>query len=259
MSVRVESLTAGYGKAPVLHDISLEIESGRICALIGRNASGKTTLMRCINGILKPSKGSVFVSDREILAMKRVEIARLISLVPQGNYSPFQFTCLEIVLMGGVSRIKSWSAPCRKEKQRAEEICAEVGVIDLVDRPFNCLSGGQKQLIMLARALHQDSPVMLLDEPNAHLDFPNQHRMMGLMRRFVKERGVTALITLHDPNLALNYSDDVVMLKDGRVVAAGPTELLLDEVHLHEVFGEEIMVEKTVSGNHVVVPRNSAG
>jgi iron complex transport system ATP-binding protein len=258
MPVRVEGLTAGYGNIKVLHDISVEIGSGRICALIGRNGSGKTTLMRCINGILKPSKGSISVSGREIRQMKRDEVARLISLVPQGNYSPFQFSCLEMVLMGGASRIKPWSAPCAKEKRRAQEICREVGVADLVDRPFNCLSGGQKQLIMLARALHQDSPVMLLDEPNAHLDFPNQHRMMGMMRRFVKERGVTALITLHDPNLALQYSDDVVMLKDGRVVAAGPTELLLDDVHLHELFGAEIMVERTVSGTPVVVPRNPA-
>ncbi len=259
MSVRVEGLTAGYGNKDILHDISLEIGSGRICALIGRNASGKTTLMRCINGILKPSKGSISVSGKEIRQMKRDEIARLISLVPQGNYSPFQFSCLEIVLMGGASRIKPWSGPCANEKRRATEICCEVGVADLVDRPFNCLSGGQKQLVMLARALHQDSPVMLLDEPNAHLDFPNQHRMMGLMRRFVKERKVTALITLHDPNLALHYSDDVVMLKDGAVVAAGPTAVLLDDVHLQEVFGAEIMVERTVSGTHVVVPRNPAG
>ena len=259
MSVRVEGLTAGYVCMPVLHGVSLEIGSGRICALLGRNGSGKTTLMRCINGILKPAKGSISVSGREIRQMKRAEIARLISLVPQGNYSPFQFSCLEIVLMGGASRIKPWSGPCANEKRRAKDICCEVGVADLVDRPFNCLSGGQKQLVMLARALHQDSPVMLLDEPNAHLDFPNQHRMMGLMRRFVKERGVTALITLHDPNLALHYSDDVVMLKDGIVVAAGPTEVLLDDVHLQEVFGAEIMLERTVSGTHVVVPRNSAG
>jgi len=259
MSVRVKGLTAGYGNMPVLQDVSLEIGSGRICALIGRNGSGKTTLMRCINGILKPAQGSISVSGREIRQMKRAEIARLISLVPQGNYSPFQFSCLEIVLMGGASRIKPWSGPSANEKRRAKEICCEVGVADLVDRPFNCLSGGQKQLVMLARALHQDSPVMLLDEPNAHLDFPNQHRMMGLMRRFVKERGVTALITLHDPNLALHYSDDVVMLKDGMVVAAGPTAVLLDDVHLQEVFGAEIMVERTVSGTHVVVPRNPAG
>ena len=179
MPVRVDGLTAGYGDTTVLHDISLEIGSGRICALLGRNGSGKTTLMRCINGILKPVRGSISVAGREIRRMKRVEIARLISLVPQGNYSPFQFSCLEMVLMGGASRIRPWSAPGAKEQRRAKEICAEVGVADLVDWPFNCLSGGQKQLVMLARALHQDAPIMLLDEPNAHLDFPNQHRMMG--------------------------------------------------------------------------------
>lgn len=255
MSVRVNGITAGYGNTVVLHDISVEMAAGRICALIGRNGSGKTTLMRCINGILKPITGTITVSSREIRSMKRDEIARLISLVPQGNYSPFQFTCLEIILMGGVSRIKPWSSPCAKEKRRALEICREVGVAGLAERPFNCLSGGQKQLIMLARALHQDSPVMLLDEPNSHLDFPNQHMMMGLMRRFVRERGVTALITLHDPNLALQYCDDVVMLREGRVVAAGPTAEMLDDTHLREVLGAGIVVERTVSGGWVVVPR----
>lgn len=255
MSVRVNGITAGYGNTVVLHDISVKMAAGRICALIGRNGSGKTTLMRCINGILKPLAGTISISGREISSMKRDEIARLISLVPQGNYSPFQFSCLEIILMGGASRIKPWSAPCAKEKQRALGICREVGVADLAERPFNCLSGGQKQLIMLARALHQDSPVMLLDEPNSHLDFPNQHMMMGLMRRFVRERGVTALITLHDPNLALQYCDDVVMLRAGRVVATGPTAKMLDDAHLREVLGAGIMMEMTVSGNRVVVPR----
>jgi iron complex transport system ATP-binding protein len=255
MSVLVEGITAGYGNTVVLHDVSVEMVAGRICALIGRNGSGKTTLMRCINGILKPVKGTVSVSDREIRSMKRNEIARLISLVPQGSYSPFQFSCLEIILMGGASRIKPWSAPCPKEKQRALEICREVGVFDLKDRAFNCLSGGQKQLIMLARALYQDSPVMLLDEPNSHLDFPNQLIIMGLMRRFVRERGVTAVITLHDPNLVLQYCDDVAMLREGRVVAAGPTAEILDDGHLREVLGAGIMVERTASGRRVVMPR----
>ncbi|MEZ4598473.1 MAG: ABC transporter ATP-binding protein [Syntrophotaleaceae bacterium] len=254
MSVRVDGMTAGYGNSLVLHDVSVAMAAGRICALIGRNGSGKTTLMRCINGILKPVRGTIAVSGREIRTMKRDEIARLISLVPQGNYSPFEFSCLEIILMGGASRLKPWSAPCAREKRRALGICGEVGISDLVHRPFNCLSGGQKQLIMLARALHQDAPVMLLDEPNSHLDFPNQHMMMGLMRRFVRERGVTALITLHDPNLALQYCDDVVMLRQGRVVAAGPMAEILDDVHLREVLGEGIRMERTQSGSRVVVP-----
>jgi iron complex transport system ATP-binding protein len=256
VSVRVDGLTAGYGNSPVLHEVAAVLAAGRSCALIGRNGSGKTTLMRCINGILKPTKGTISVSGREIRSMKRDEIARLISLVPQGNYSPFQFSCLEIILMGGAARIKPWSAPCAGERLQALEICREVGIVELAERPFNSLSGGQKQLVMLARALHQDAPVMLLDEPNSHLDFPNQHMMMGLMRRFVRERGVTALITLHDPNLALQYCDDVVMLREGRVITAGPTAEILDDIHLQEVLGPGILMERTASGGRVVVPRN---
>ncbi len=258
MSVRVEGLTAGYGNVTVLHAVRLEIESGRICALIGRNGSGKTTLMRCINGFLKPSKGKISVSGKDISLLRRNDLAGLISLVPQGNYSPFMFSSLEMVLMGGATRVKPWAAPGADEKSRAVAVCRAVGVAELADKPFNCLSGGQKQLIMLARALHQDAPVMLLDEPNSHLDFSNQHRMMGLMRRVVKERGVTALITLHDPNLALYYSDDVVLLKEGRVVAAGPTGEIMDDRHLADTLGDNVKLDRTLSGERVVVPRNVA-
>jgi iron complex transport system ATP-binding protein len=258
MSVDVAGLTAGYGNITVLHDIRLEIASGRICALIGHNGSGKTTLMRCINGLLKPSEGKISVSGREISRMRRYEIARLISLVPQGSHSPFQFSAREMVLMGGATRVKAWAAPCALERRRADQVCGEVGVADLADTPFNNLSGGQKQLVMLARALYQDAPVILLDEPNSHLDFSNQHKMMGLIRRFVKERGVTALISLHDPNLALYYSDDVVMLKKGRVVAAGPAVEIMDDIHLREAIGVNLMLDRTASGVRVVVPRNIA-
>jgi iron complex transport system ATP-binding protein len=259
MSVRIEGLTAGYDDGTVLHDIRLEIGSGRICALIGRNGSGKTTLMRCINGFLKHSKGSISVSGRDISRLRRNDLAGLISLVPQGSCAPFMFSCIEMVLMGGATRVKPWSSPCAEEQRRALVVCRDVGIVDLADTPFNCLSGGQKQLVILARALHQDAPVMLLDEPNSHLDFPNQHRMMGLIRRVVKERGVTALITLHDPNLALYYSDDVVMLKEGRVVASGPTGEIMEDRHLMAVLGDNVMLDRTLSGNRVVVPRNVNG
>jgi len=256
MSVEINGLTAGYGSVSVLHDISVEIGAGRICALIGHNGSGKTTLMRCINGLLKPSKGKITVSGRDISRMRRNEMARLISLVPQGGHSPFQFSSLEMVLMGGATRVKPWASPCAVERRLAADVCREVGVAELADTPFNTLSGGQKQLVMLARALYQNAPVMLLDEPNSHLDFSNQHKTMGLMRRFVKERGVTALISLHDPNLALSYADDAVMLKQGRVVAAGPAAEVMDDEHLREAIGGNLMLDRTVSGVRVVVPRD---
>jgi iron complex transport system ATP-binding protein len=190
--------------------------------------------------------------------MRRNEMARLISLVPQGGHSPFQFSSLEMVLMGGATRVKPWASPCAVERRLAADVCREVGVAELADTPFNTLSGGQKQLVMLARALYQNAPVMLLDEPNSHLDFSNQHKTMGLMRRFVKERGVTALISLHDPNLALSYADDAVMLKQGRVVAAGPAAEVMDDEHLREAIGGNLMLDRTVSGVRVVVPRDIA-
>lgn len=256
MSVEIAGLTAGYGSRTVLHDVGVKIAEGRICALIGHNGSGKTTLMRCINGLLKPAQGRIAVSGRDISRLRRDEIARLISLVPQGGHSPFQFSSLEMVLMGGAVRVKPWASPCAAERRRALEVCREVGTAELADTSFNNLSGGQKQLVMLARALYQDAPVMLLDEPNSHLDFSNQHRTMGLMRRFVKERGVTALISLHDPNLALYYADDVVMLRQGRVVAMGEAGALLDDSHLRAAIGDNLMLDTTLSGVRVVIPRD---
>ena len=256
MSVQVEKLTAGYGKEPVLRDISLAVREGCLCGLIGRNGSGKTTLMRCINAILKPSQGRVIVSGKEIAKLSRNRLARLISVVPQGSFSPFPFSTYEMILMGGVARIRSWQSPGPEEKKRVWQVCEDVGISAFAYAPFNHLSGGQKQLVMLARALYQDAPVMLLDEPNSHLDFCNQHRMMDLVHEIVKSQNKTALITLHDPNLALHYCDEVVMLKEGRVIVSGATEDMIVNDNLKATLGENVKRDTTMSGLAVVVSRN---
>lgn len=255
MSLAIETLSAGYGATPVLHDITLKVEEGGICALMGRNGSGKTTLLRCINAILKPKHGGVLAFGQDVSRLSRMEIARLISLVPQSTSTAFPFTCREMILMGAVARVKAWSAPGRKEAATAMEVLREVGIEELGNRPFNQLSGGERQLVMLARALFQNTPIMLLDEPNAHLDFSNQHRMMEIMRAVVKRRGATALISLHDPNLALHYCDHVAMLKKGRLVAYGPTGAVMEEKTLREVLGENIRTETTMGGHTVVLPK----
>jgi iron complex transport system ATP-binding protein len=255
VNLSVENISAGYSKVPVLKDVSLKVEQGNICALMGRNGSGKTTMLRCINAVLKPTRGRVMADGRPIDSLSRIEIARLISLVPQGVQAAFSFSCLEMILMGSAARISAWSAPGKKEASKAMEILDEVEIPELAHRSFNQISGGERQLIMLARALFQDAPIMLLDEPNSHLDFSNQHRMMGLMRDVVKKRGVTALISLHDPNLILHYCDQVVMLKDGRVIAHGPTDDVMGNETLRIVLGENIQLDHTVHGFRVVTPR----
>lgn len=257
MSLAVENIGAGYNRIPVLKNVSLKVEPGTVCALMGRNGSGKTTILRCINAILKPTHGRVEANGRDVRSLSRIEIARLISLVPQGITAAFSFSCLDMILMASAARIRAWSAPGKREISKALEILDEVGIPALAHRSFNQLSGGERQLVMLARALFQDAPIMLLDEPNSHLDFSNQHRMMRLVRDMVKKRGATALITLHDPNLTLHYCDQAVMIKEGRVVAHGPTEEVMENDILRFVLGENIQLDRTVLGFRVVTPRNS--
>jgi iron complex transport system ATP-binding protein len=255
VSLVIEHLSAGYNGIPILKDISLNVGKGNICALMGRNGSGKTTLLRCINAILKPMNGRAIVNGRDVQRISRMEIARSISLVPQGIYSAFSYSCLEMILMGAVSRIRAWSAPGNIEKRKAMDILGEVGIEPLAHRPFNHLSGGERQLVMLARALFQDAPVMLLDEPTSHLDFSNQHRIMKLTRELVKRRGVTALLSIHDPNLTLYYCDEVAMLKEGQIIAFGSAAEVMKDSILQQTLGENIQTDVTIHGLAVVTPR----
>jgi iron complex transport system ATP-binding protein len=233
----------------------MEIGSGRFCALLGPNGSGKTTLMRCINSILKPEQGKVQLMNKDVAALNRPQIAKLVSFVPQSSHTVFAYSCLEMVLMGGVSRLKMWKVPGPQEQQKARQVCDEIGIGAWADGHFNQLSGGQQQMVMLARALYQETPIMLLDEPSSHLDFANQHKVMGLIRKAVKVRGVTALITLHDPNLALHYCDEVIVLKQGRIIANGLSEEILNDNVMQVTFGDNIQVDDTSRGKRVIVPK----
>jgi iron complex transport system ATP-binding protein len=255
----VDSLVAGYGETQVLHGVDLVVEEGQVCALLGRNGCGKTTLLRCINAILSPRSGSVRVREQEVRHLSRPQIAGLISMVPQSATTVFASTCLEMVLLGETPRLRVWSSPGKSARRRARQVLAEIGIEHLAERPFTELSGGERQLVLLARAFFQDTPVMLLDEPTSHLDFCNQHRVMHLMRRTAKMRGVTVLVTLHDPNLAFYYCDCVAMLRDGRVVAQGPTGRVMKDENLRQVYGDNIKTDITSVGLPVVIPRSCVG
>ncbi len=255
MNLRVEDISAGYGKIPVISRISMSVAPGRICALMGRNGSGKTTLLRCINGVLPITGGHIHILGTDIRTLDRHEIARRVSVVPQMTFSPFSFSCLDMVLMAGASRIRAWSAPSTKEKQKAFQAMAETGIDHKAHKDFNTLSGGERQLVMLARGLFQDTPIMLLDEPTAHLDFANQHRIMALMREAARRRNMTVVITLHDPNLTHHYCDDAVLIHEGRVRTKGETGLILNDQVLAGVLGDNIQCDVTQKGVFVVVPR----
>ncbi len=255
MNLSVKNLCAGYGKRSVLKDISFSIPEGKICALMGPNGSGKTTLLRCINGVIPLKNGTIEIMGQNISTLNRLKIARLISVVPQVSFSPFSFSCMDMVLMSGASRMKAWGTPGVEEKEKALKILEECGIRHLADRAFNNLSGGERQLVMLGRGLFQDAPVMLLDEPNTHLDFANQHHIMGLIRAMVEKHSLTVLITLHDPNLTHYYCDEVIMIKEGKVAAQGPTRTTMTDQALRRVLGDNIQTDITQKGVFVVTPK----
>ena len=254
-NLKVENLSAGYGSSLVITRINIKVGPGCICGLMGRNGSGKTTLLRCINGVLPPKNGRVFIMGQDISRLNRSQISQQIGLVPQVHFSPFSFSCMDMVLMACASRINPWSAPGKRDRQKAMHVMAETGIDHMAKRSFNSLSGGERQLVMLARGLFQETPVLLLDEPNAHLDFANQHKVMALMQTLVKQRNITVLITLHDPNLVHYYCDEVILLHDGGVIAAGPTQTTLTDPVLSRVLGDNIQTDITQKGILVVTPK----
>ena len=254
MAIEISELSAGYGNRTVIKDVSLKIKKGRISSLLGRNGSGKTTLLRCINGFIKPKLGRIKVEGEDIEHCHKQELAKLISLVPQKTHSAFSFSVLDMVLMGEASRISYWGSPKKDAYEKAEQLCNDMGIGHLVSRCFNDLSGGEQQLVLITRAIMQNAPVMLLDEPISHLDFCNQHKVMSMIKHIVRSRNVTALVTLHDPNIACYYSDDVVMIKDGGILNYGDVKDTFVDANLCELYGELARMDCTTRGLKVVVP-----
>ena len=224
------SLDLAYGDKPILHEINLSLARGELLGVIGPNGSGKTTLIRCLSGVLKPTIGSVTLEGKNIQALPDQERARHIAVVPQSAQLPPAFTVLESVSLGRTPHL-SWlgrlGASDLEIVQRALQSCE---ITHLGDRRISELSGGEQQRVLLARALAQDCPVLLLDEPTAHLDLHHQVALLNLVRHMAREQNLAVLVAIHDLNLASLYADRLILLIDGRIRASGtPSEVLTTE------------------------------
>lgn len=251
--IRTDSLEAGYHGTVVLTQINMHVSKGRMLGLLGRNGCGKTTLFRCLNGLLRPMKGKVYLADQDISNLKPNEIANLAALVPQGARTVFPLYVLDMILLGEGCHLKAWESPTTESEEKARKVAADIGIEHLLGKQFDRLSGGEQQLILIARALMQSAPILLLDEPTSHLDFTNQHMVMNLIRNLVFTKGVTTVITAHDPNIVLQYCSDVMMIKDGKILSAGPVADILTDDNLKLLYGDGITMEQTPSCQ-VVVP-----
>lgn len=238
-----------------LRDASLSLSAGEVVGLVGPNGSGKTTLIRVVTGVIRPGSGHVTIAGRDINHMRQVELARLIAVVPQEPVLPPAFTGLACVLMGRTPHLRLLQNEGASDLEAARRAMLATDTWSLTDRLLGELSGGERQRVVVARALAQETPILLLDEPTAHLDLGHQANVLDLMRRFARDESKAVLAVVHDLTLAARYCDRLVMLRGGSVVATGtPGEVLTSE-RLRDVYGVSVEVfPHPTTGRPVVAP-----
>jgi iron complex transport system ATP-binding protein len=239
----------------VLDDVSLSVPRGAIVGLLGPNGSGKTTLLRLLSGTLTPARGRIALEGTPIGALSRRDLARRIAVVPQETHSAFDFSALEIVLMGRYPHLSAFELEGASDLEIAREALAATGTSGLESRAFATLSGGEKQRVVIASALAQASDVLLLDEPTASLDLGFQFDIAALLTSLNRERSVTMVVSTHDLNLAAALCTSLVLLKAGRVIAEGPTRTVLSKEHVRALYGVEAdLIYHEAAGRVTVVP-----
>jgi len=242
------------GAREILAGVSFRVEPGEILTLAGPNGAGKTTLLRLASRVVQPSAGRVRVGGRDVAELSRRELARELAVVPQDVSLAFPFRAGEVVLMGRAPHLGLLGFETAKDVVRAREAMERVGVAELADRSVLELSGGERQLLLLARALAQDARVLLLDEPTSHLDLRHRVTVLEQVRAFVAG-GRAALIVSHDLGLAAHSADRLALLEGGRLASLGTPDQVLRPEILRAVFGVEASVIEAPGGARVVVPR----
>ncbi|KRE15892.1 ABC transporter [Bosea sp. Root381] len=246
MSLAANALAYGYREREIGSDIALSLARGEVLALLGPNGSGKTTLLKTLLGLLPPKGGSLTLDGRPLSELSPPERARALGYVPQAHAGTFAFTVLSVVLMGRSAHAGLFAAPSARDRAIAHAMLERLGIERLAERPYTLISGGERQLALIARALAQEPAYVVLDEPTASLDFGNQGRVMSEIRRLAAE-GLGALFTTHDPNQALRHADRVMMIRDGQALASGKAAELLTPERLRQLYG--VPVETVTDGD----------
>lgn len=257
MGVKVDHLRFSYDeKVNVLKDITFRADSGEVLAVLGPNGVGKSTLFQCLLGFLKPSEGTVELEGRDVQSMTNSERAKAIAYIPQSAAPVFNYTVMDIVTMGMTGQMGMFESPGPRHRERAMETLRSLGMEHLAYRGCNQISGGERQLMLLARALVQEAKILLMDEPTANLDYGNSYRVMERICELGK-RGFTVIFSSHEPGHALRYADRVLALLGGTVLTEGAPLEVLEEDILAKLYGIPVAVrEVDVNGSwyHVSIP-----
>lgn len=252
MTLAIRDLAFGYGARVVGSGVDVVLQRGEVLAVLGGNGCGKTTLFRTILGLLPPLEGAIAFDGRDLARMSPSARARLFAYVPQQQLATFAFTVTDAVLMGRASSIGWFAQPASTDRALAAEALQRVGIARLADRPMTEISGGERQLALIARALAQGADVLVLDEPTANLDYGNKLRVLNEIER-LRGEGRTILLSTHDPDHALAHADRALLLANGRMLAmASVADALTDET-LTTLYGVPVRVAE-VSGVRRVLP-----
>jgi iron complex transport system ATP-binding protein len=239
----------------VVSEVSVAVAPGTLWAVLGPNGSGKSTLLRTVLGLLRPLAGEVRLFGALVAGWERRALARRVAWVPQAFDADAGFTGLELVLMGRAPHQGAWGLPGPKDFAVARAVLAELGIAHLAGRVVSRLSGGERRLLLVARALAQEPALLLLDEPTAFLDLQHQAQVLERLRARVGG-GLAAMAVLHDPNLAAAFADQALLLRDGRVLGQGPSAELLDAERLGRLYGLGL-AEATETGHRLFAPRRT--
>ena len=248
--IELKNINCGYGRKLVLSQVNLTIEKGKVTCLLGKNGAGKTTLFKTIMGMLPPMSGTVFLDKRPLGDYSPRELARFVSYVPQAHGTPFPFTVSEVVLMGQFAYSEGFfRLPGKKNREVAIECIRMLGIEKLKDKYFPTLSGGEKQLVLIARALAQQPLFIAMDEPTSNLDLGNQVRVMKIAE-ILKKQGYGIIMNTHTPEQALNYADQVILLKDGKIRETGNPAQIMDSKLISEIYSTciELVSARTENG-----------
>ena len=252
--VAVQKLNWNYGNRVILTGITLNVEKGKFYSIIGPNGSGKTTLLRNISRSLEPAGNSVFIDDTDITALSSRDVAKKLSVVPQSTHIDFDFTVMDIVLMGRNPYMKRFGSESREDMEIAERAMRSTNTWYLREKCINEISGGERQRVIVARALAQETGVMLLDEPGSQLDLHHQIELMEMIRSLIQTRALTVISVMHDLNLAAQYSDYLILLNEGRIVCRGTPWQVITKANIENVYQlESCIINNPITGKPYII------
>jgi len=255
MAIVVQNLSFSFSQKPAVDELDFKVSNSEIVGIIGANGAGKSTIIKLLTKVLKPQNGTIAIDEKDLESLSRMDLARRLAVVSQISELPESFSVEEIVMMGRTPHIGFLASETKRDNEIVEKVMSRTDVLKFRSRHLGSLSGGEKQRVVLARALAQEPKYLLLDEPTNHLDLNHSIELMRLIKKEV-ENGMGVLLILHDLNLASRVCDRLLVLEDGKIVGQGSTNEVISKTLIKNVFGAEVNIYKDPNDNtKIIIPK----